>query len=116
MSQPIRPDQVADKKVETFPPQVFDAFNELIGQHFSNGSATVYQNDAVELIWRKLTEQEGVAVRFGVHNKGDLSRRGYLNVEEAYRGAGWRVVYDKPGYNESGHAYFIFSKPECYVR
>lgn len=37
-----------------------------------------------------------------------IFRRGYLNVEEAYREQGWSVVYDKPGYNETYDASFEF--------
>ena len=45
----------------------------------------------------------------------DLTRQtvfdnGWLDVEEAHRAAGWRVEYDKPAYNESYDAFFVFSK------
>ncbi|MDG1949717.1 MAG: hypothetical protein P8J32_02740 [bacterium] len=33
-----------------------------------------------------------------------------LDIEPAFEKDGWKVVYDKPGYNESGNAYFVFSK------
>jgi hypothetical protein len=47
---------------------------------------------------------------------GDLTRafifsKGYLNFEELYEAQGWKVVYDKPAYNESYKANFTFIKP-----
>ena len=44
-----------------------------------------------------------------------ISRRGifdlgYLDIEDLY--TKWNVEYDKPGYNESYQAYFIFSRKE----
>ena len=34
----------------------------------------------------------------------------WLDVEEVYRKAGWKVEYDKPGYCEDYEAYFVFEK------
>ena len=34
----------------------------------------------------------------------------YLDIEPAYRNAGWKVEFDKPGYNETYDSYFVFSK------
>jgi len=36
--------------------------------------------------------------------------KGWMDVEDAYRKAGWDVDFDKPGYNETYEANFTFSK------
>lgn len=44
--------------------------------------------------------------------RGDVFERGYLDIEETYRKAGWSVVYDKPGYNETYDAFYTFTRKE----
>ena len=41
-----------------------------------------------------------------------IFKKGWLNVEEMYREAGWQVTYDRPAYNETGYAYFYFKVPK----
>lgn len=113
MSQPIRPDQVGALKAQLFPAYVFDGFNELIAQNFVGKSATIKQQDVIENILAKANaglssdEIDGGA---GL-TLAELYKRGYLNVEEAYRAQGWKVEYDKPAYNESYPATFTFKAP-----
>lgn len=97
--KPITPEEVVDKKKNQMPNFVFEAFNELIAKNYSGNSATVKQDDAVALIMEK----------------GDIDRqsvfdRSYLDVEDIYRDAGWKVEYDKPAYCETYAATFKFSK------
>jgi hypothetical protein len=98
MSGPIKPSEVAFAKVNTFPDAVWDSFNELITQNYSDGSAIVEQADVVKLM-----------VEMGL-DREDINSKGWLNVEDAYEKAGWKVEYDKPGYNESYPATFTFTK------
>lgn len=37
-----------------------------------------------------------------------IFERHWLDVEDAYREAGWGVTYEKPSYNEDGMASFVF--------
>ncbi len=97
---PIRPDEIAKQKKNDFPDTVFLAFNEHIAKKFTNKSAVVFQDDIVADIAQRL----GITVQAIFEN-------GWLNVEEIYREAGWEVEYDKPGYNESGQAFFRFTQP-----
>lgn len=96
MSKPITPAEVGSAKVVHIPAAVFDAFNAEIAKNFSHGSALVQQNAVV----RRLTEG-GMASR-------EIFDAGWLNVESAYEDAGWKVTYDKPGFNEPGVAVFKF--------
>lgn len=90
---PIKPSEVNNKEI---PEIVFDSFNELINEKFADGSATVKQAEVVIRMLVKGLSRE------------DIFEKKWLDIEEHYRAAGWKVKYDKPGFNESGEAYFEF--------
>ena len=104
MSKPIRPSEVTKVKAATLPNEVFDAFNECITAAWSGHSAKVMQADAAKAIVAKFKAAGKTLTRSQVFDEG------YLDVEDAYRAAGWKVEYDKPGYCENYAAYFVFSK------
>jgi hypothetical protein len=99
MAKPIKPSEVANRKASTVPDAVFDAFNELIVEEWDGSSATVKQDDVVALIVSKLACE-----------RQQVFDRGWLNVEDAFREAGWKVDYDKPGCGERYAAHFTFRK------
>lgn len=99
MSKPISPDAIGAEQAVQFPAAVFDAFNAEIASRFSNDRATVLQAAVVTRL-----------VAGGAFTRKEIFESGYLNIEEAYRAAGWDVEYDKPGYNESGEAKFVFTR------
>lgn len=96
MSKPIRPDDVIKHK--KLPNEVIDSFNEIIANRFNNGRSNFKQKEVVALI---------VAKGIG---EAKIYQEHYLDVEDLYRAQGWKVEYDKPGYNESYDANFTFSK------
>lgn len=95
--RPIRPEEV--DSFSEIPAEVFDAFNELISKNMDQGRATVKQREVADLAAEKI----GCKV-------GDLFVNHWLNIETAYETAGWKVTYDKPGYNETYEAFFVFEK------
>ncbi|MFZ5424563.1 MAG: hypothetical protein ACOZAO_02065 [Patescibacteria group bacterium] len=97
-TKPITPSGVGKAKSASLPDVVIEVFNELIAQNFYGGSASVKQKDAVAMLVAKGLD------------RNEIFKKGWLDVEEVYRKAGWKVYYDKPGYNESYDAYFRFSK------
>lgn len=99
MSKPIKPSDVVNAKKTATPDEVIDAFNGLIAEKFSSGSATVTVKEAADRIAHAL----GVS-------REQVFDRGWLDVEDIYRKAGWHVDFDKPGYNEDYEAYYVFSK------
>jgi len=104
VSGPIKPQDVIKAKAATIPDEVFDAFNELIASKWDGRSAHVTQDEAAKLSLTKLKSA-------GKHvSRNKLFDNGWLDVEDAYSEAGWNVTYDKPAYNESYEAYFVFSK------
>lgn len=97
LTRPIKPDEVEHLKREGTPAGVFEVFNELIAVSYRDGRATIRQDVVVERIAQKL----------GVESH-EIFAKGWLDVEVAYREQGWKVTYDKPGYNETYEAFFVF--------
>lgn len=94
---PVRPEDVSKGNVKNFPPGVIEAFNELIRENFlGSGSATFKQDEVVARIKKK-----------GIDEK-EAFKKGWLDVEDLYRLAGWAVEYDKPAFNETYDATFTF--------
>ncbi len=98
---PISPQEVIQQKKNDIPDEALEAFNELIARNWNGNESRVPQKDVVALMIKK-----------GLNNH-DIFNNGWLNVEDIYRARtqesdGWEVEYDKPGYNESYEAYFIF--------
>lgn len=98
MSKPITPGEVGEEKQLHIPDAVFDAFNAEIALRYVSGQATVKQNAVVERL---------VA---GGMTRSEIFDNGWLNVEDAYRSAGWDVEYDKPGWDENYDAFFVFKR------
>lgn len=98
MVKPIRPDEVTEKKEQSFPDAVLESFNEIIAQNYYHGQSTFDQDDVVKLMVSK-----------GLKKK-DIYDKHYLDVESIYQAQGWEVEYDKPGYNEVYEPTFTFKK------
>lgn len=96
MTNPLTPDEVAVSKRTHLPDFVIDAFNELLIESFHNGAARILQKDAVARIKAKHPELE-----FNMK---------WLDVERTFEAYGWKVVYDKPGWDESYDAFFRFTR------
>lgn len=104
MAKPITPAEIGAYKATVIPEAVIEAFNELIAARFTNGEATVKSSEVELLAVRKLKKAGNR------HAKAQtLYDNGWMNVEEMYREAGWRVKYDRPGYNESYAATYVFT-------
>lgn len=95
--RPISPDNVQALKNQDIPPVVIAAANELIVAKWTGSSATVKIKDLVAALASEISSE----LLFANH---------WLDIEPLFRDAGWQVEFDKPGYNESYDAYFIFTK------
>lgn len=96
---PISPAEIEQRKI-IFPKEVFETFNRLIADNWNGHSATVMQKEATKAIADVLN----IPV-------SQIFNKGYLDIEEAYRAAGWHVQYDKPAFDESYEPHFVFKKP-----
>lgn len=95
---PISPDEVAQTKKEVFPPEVFEAFNELIAENEAGGHASFDQDEVVARMVEK-----------GL-NPDEIYKKGWLNVKSVYEKEGWRVTLDRPGYDETYSTVYDFKK------
>jgi hypothetical protein len=95
---PITPDEVASLHQAIIPEFVFDAFDYLIAKNWGGKVSIVRQDDVVAYIMDS---------GFGGTRKEIFGSK-WLNVEPAYREAGWDVKYNRPSYTESYPAFFEF--------
>lgn len=96
---PMSPDEVVGVKTSNIPEWVFKVWDKLIAHEWNGSSAHILQKDALAALR---------AANPGMET--DIFATGWLDIEPSYRAAGWSVVYDKPGYNESYNASFTFKK------
>jgi hypothetical protein len=106
MPGPIKPKDVQKKRNETIPEEVFEAFNELIVQEWDGHRAHFTLKAAADSAFKKLRANE----KYKGLNRQDMYDKGWMDVEDAYHKAGWGVEFDKPGYNETYEAFFVFKK------
>lgn len=99
MTAPVSPDEVVAAKLATIPDEVIAVFNRLIAENMgAGGRATVTLKAAKEAL-----AAAGVNVR-------EAFEHGWFDIEQVYRAVGWGVVFDKPGFNESYGAFYVFDK------
>ena len=83
------------------PDLVFEVVNNLLlTKPWKNNRIFITQDE----ILNKLTGDEDC----GKLNRQTILDKGWLDFEDIYRENGWKVTYDKPGYNENYKPYFIF--------
>lgn len=98
--RPIQPQQI----IPTFPDEVLQAFNELLQEGGNSNDITIKQDTAMDRILEKFSAN-GKSI-----SRHDIFDKHWLDVEDTYRNAGWKVKFDKPAYCETYDAYFVFSK------
>lgn len=103
--KPISPIEAKGKKIETIEPEIIEATNELIIERLSGRRAEVLQKDIVaryKVVCKRKSKRP--------LSEDVLYKKHQLDIEDVFRQAGWSVTYDKPGYNESYDASFIFKQ------
>ena len=99
------PEDAKQKKLTSIPDFVYQAFNNLLTRNYDAYSITISQSEVIQEILRLCNSEL---------TRETIFKNRWLNVEEEYRQNGWEVSYDKPGFNESGSAFFIFKpKKKC---
>lgn len=94
---PITPDEAFKNK--TYPDEVIKCWNDMITEKLRGKSAVILQKDISYALCEVMN-----ATSTALHNSG------WLDIEDLYRSYGWKVVYDKPAYNETYDAFFEFTK------
>lgn len=99
MVEIITPDEVRKSRKDYIPEVIFKEINKLlIVENFDGVESKVYQEDIIN---RVCTGETGLT-------SSKIFEKHYLDIEDIYKDAGWKVTYDKPGYCETYKAYFIF--------
>jgi len=106
----LSPEEVRKKKVEEFEPDIIQAVNNLLVKNYnlndSHGvSITILQKEVLEEFFKvKGIEQDEKIVSI----KKQLFAEKQMDFEDLYRKVGWKVNFDKPGYDESYEPKYIF--------
>lgn len=97
--EPLSPSKAKSRKQSSIPDVVVETFNEMLVEELdADGYACLEQDEVVKRLVAKGLK------------RSDIFNKNWLDVEDMYRAKGWKVEYDKPGYNESYAATFTFSK------
>lgn len=97
--EPIKPKDIMDNLDDIIHPAVIKAVNAILKEQYRGNSVTILQKDIVKKakeLCPGLTSDE-------------LFEKKHMDFEPLFRKAGWKVTYDKPGYNESYEPSFEFS-------
>lgn len=105
-TKPITPEEILKYKTH-LPDFVVEAVNELIKKKWNGASATIRQTELIVKILKIMPADE----QSPITRRQSLFDNHWLDVEPAYRHAGWNVVSDKPGYNETYEAKLTFTRP-----
>ncbi len=99
--KPITPQEAKSNHAQSIHPDIIKVVNEML----SNFSSETY---SIRIL------QKDIVNKFMEINNDEITRqqifdRKYLDFEDIYRKAGWKVSYDKPAYCENYEAYYEFS-------
>lgn len=89
-----------EEQPQSIPPELYDTVNEFIKQRSSDNPITITQKEVMEALLARMPH---------VTRQHVWDHR-WLDFESAYKKAGWKVVYDKPGYGETYEAFWEFSR------
>lgn len=96
---PLSPAQALQQKGEYIPDGVVQAVNDLLVKKMSKTTRSI--------VLRQCDIIDASCAHMGIHReKFELS---WLDFEALFEGFGWKVSYDKPGYNESYEPTFEFT-------
>jgi hypothetical protein len=95
------PKDAAEQTVKSthIPQTVIDVVNGLLAANYRIGTITLAQDDIIAAL---LITHPGM-------DREDVFKHRWLDFEPLYAANGWDVRYDRPAYNESGTAKFLFT-------
>lgn len=97
MTGPISPKEAADPK--RIPAFIYEAVNSFL----TASGARFTQNELLEAL-RLPRSWNGSEV-----TRDMVFKYGWLDFEAAYEEKGWKVEFDRPGYNETYEAQWLFT-------
>jgi hypothetical protein len=107
--KPFNPKEAAANKISSIPPVVLKAVNQLLAEKYNQHGVTLKQADVIKRILELDIEGklDGTCMELSA---AILFDKGWFDFEDLYEKQGWKVTYDKPGYNESYDANWSFEK------
>lgn len=110
MVRPIRPGEVAVKAQSLLPDFVVEVVNDLIIRAFAKSGGTK-AGDRVHIGQYLIVEALKIAAGIPKEDRLTSDQMAWLNFEEVFRAQGWKIEYDRPGYNEDYEPIFTFTIP-----
>lgn len=115
MITPISPIEAMASIGSRMPDFVIAVVNEMIIENITaDGRVTLMQNDIVNRIAADPEISKYLPDTLQLDTVSEVRQyifsMRWLNFEKRYIDSGWDVKYDKPGFNESGPATFVFKK------
>lgn len=103
MILPISPQEAAKSAEPVIPECIISATNKLLVRKLNGKSAKILQDEILKEACVGMDNPDAY--------RKQIFANKWLDIEETYRKAGWKVTFDKPAYCESYEAFFIFEKP-----
>jgi hypothetical protein len=104
MTEPITPAQARELHGASIPDAVIKAVNELLVARFGV-SLSALVLDLGDVVTAAIAIDPSLTAEA-------LYKNHWLDIEPTFRRAGWKVRFEKPGFNESGSQCFIFEPAE----
>ena len=101
-TSPISPNEVQSIKNIQIPNAMIEAANHLIVKNW-NGTYANFKTKDLKEEYLSRTEFREIAEK-------EIYEYNYLDIENLFREVGWKVDFDRPGFNESYDSNFTFSK------
>lgn len=101
--KPITPEEALKDRINTIHPDIIKIINSFIKERYSSEKIIV-KIEVPEIIEKFLEINPS-------SDKQEIINKHWLDFESVYEAVGWKVKYDKPGFNETNFpSFFEFSK------
>lgn len=107
MIRPFSPDQALANKKEAIPPFVIEAVNTLLTKKFNGVSCSITQKEVIELAEQIALTNKTMPDWASPQSFFDEH---WLDFEPIFREVGWKVEYDKPGWDETYEPFWKFER------
>ena len=97
-TQPIKRSEISVAKTSLIPDSIINAVNELIKKYWSGSQASFKQDELLALV---LSTDSTLT-------KEKIFEEHLFDFEQVFRAEGWKVIYNKPGWDETYEPYFTF--------
>lgn len=100
-----------EASIKELRPSIVKAVNSLLAKNLNRKRAIITQDEIIARAIEISTDmwvQDGRPNWYSPLTREQIFAEKMLDIEEAYRAAGWDVEYDKPAYDENYTAYFKF--------